>query len=90
MPRKKPLLTPTMLKILARHASGLKLTEVAEEIFISYSAVTNAMLDARRRVGVGTIPALVMQAHALGYLSHPTGPDRQVFPLDPTDQQEDS
>lgn len=86
MPRTKPILTPTMVKILARHASGLKLTEVADEIYISYSAITNAMLEARRRTGSGTIAGLVMRAHDLGFLSHPTGPDQQVFPLDPTDQ----
>lgn len=83
--RNKPILTPTMVQILARHASGLNLSEVAEDIFISYSWVTNAMSEARKRLGVNSNAALVIQAHDLGYLSHPTGPDRQVFPLQPTD-----
>lgn len=85
MSRKRAKLTPTMIKILARHASGLTFKEVAREVYISYSAVTNMMNEARSRTGAGTNAALVMYAHDLGYLSHPTGPDRQVFPLQPTD-----
>jgi len=83
MPRKKPLITPTQLKILARHASGLSLKEVASECFISYSAVTNYMYDIRFRLGVGSNAAAVMRAHDLGYLTHPTGADHQVFPSHP-------
>lgn len=85
MPRSRPLLTKTMLKILARHASGLTLKEVASEQYISYSAVTNAMYDARQRMEVGSLAGLVMRAHALGYLSHPTGTEQRVFPTQPTD-----
>ena len=81
--RAKPLLTKTMLKILARHASGLSLEEVAKEIFVSYSAVTNAMYDARKRTNTGSNAQLVMYAHSLGYLSHPTGANAQVLILDP-------
>jgi DNA-binding NarL/FixJ family response regulator len=79
----KPILTKTMLKILARHASGLTLRAIASEIFVSYSAVTNTMYEARARTGAKTNAELVMFAHDAGYLSHPTGPDRQVVPLDP-------
>ena len=86
MRKVKPLLTKTMLKILARHASGLSLEEVAKEIFVSYSAVTNAMYEARRRTGTGSNAQLVMYAHSLGFLSHPTGAALQVF-IDPEHQQ---
>ena len=82
---KRSNLTPLMIKILARYASGKKLAEIAKEIYLSYSAVTNTMLEARNRTGLGTNAALVMYAHDLGYLSHPTGPDRQVFPTQPND-----
>lgn len=83
MRKKKPLLTQTMLKILARHASGLSLKEVAREIYVSYSAVTNTMYEARKRTGTKTIAELVMKAHSLGYLSHPTGYDPRVVITDP-------
>jgi DNA-binding NarL/FixJ family response regulator len=86
--RKRPLFTPSMLKILARHASGLSLKDVAREIYVSYSAVTNTMYDARKRVGVDSNAALVIRAHSLGLLSHPTGPDQQVFVLNPIDEQD--
>lgn len=83
MRKQKPLLTKAMLKILAMHASGHSLKDVARRIFVSYSAVTNTMYEARKRTETKTIAELVMKAHSLGYLSHPTGPDRQVFVLDP-------
>jgi DNA-binding CsgD family transcriptional regulator len=80
---KKSTLTPSMLKILALHASGLSLKEVAKKIFVSYSAVTNTMYEARKRTGATTIPQLTMLAHDLGYLSHPTGQGNLVIVLDP-------
>lgn len=84
MPRRnRPLLTKTMVKVLARHASGLTLKEVAEEQYVTYSAVTNIIYDAKDRLEADTIAALVMKAHALGYLSHPTGAEDQVFPILP-------
>jgi DNA-binding CsgD family transcriptional regulator len=81
--KQKPLLTPTMTKILARHASNLYLKEVAKEQYISYSAVTNNMYQARKRLEVQTMAALVAKATALGYLTQATGPDHQVFPSQP-------
>ena len=86
MRKPRPLLTKTMLKILARHASGLTLKQVAAEIYVSYSAVTNAVYEARKRTGTETIAELVMKAHSLGYLSHPTGPDHQVFVVEPQNE----
>jgi DNA-binding NarL/FixJ family response regulator len=85
MRKPKPFLTKTMLKILSRHASGLNLKEVAKEIFVSYSAVTNTVYEAKQRTETKTIAELVMKAHSLGYLSHPTGPDATVVVLDPID-----
>lgn len=83
MPREKPLLTKTMLKILALHASGLSLKKIAKNIYVSYSAVTNTMYEARKRTDTHTIAELVMKAHSLGYLSHPTGPDQSICVLTP-------
>lgn len=74
-----------MTKILALHASGLTLKEVAKKIFVSYSAVTNMMYDARQRMEAETTAELIMRAHDLGYLSHPTGAEHTVFPLNPMD-----
>lgn len=85
MARVKPLLTASMVKILALHASGKTLKEVAKQIFVSYSAVTNTMYDARERTGTETTAQLVMLAHDLGYLSHPTGPEKLVFATNPSD-----
>jgi DNA-binding NarL/FixJ family response regulator len=81
MARTKPLLTQSMVKILARHASGLSLKEVAQEIYVSYSAVTNTLYDARDRTGCKTNTQLTMFAHKHGFLSGPTGPSDQVFPV---------
>jgi DNA-binding NarL/FixJ family response regulator len=86
--RRKPLLTATMTKVLARHASGLTLQDVAKELYLSYSAVTNNMYQARKRLGVSTMAGLVARAHALGYLTTATGPDLAVFPTQPSDLQD--
>lgn len=85
MARVKPTLTPSMVKILAHHASGLTLKEVARKIFVSYSAVTNTLYDARIRTGTKTNTQLTILAHDLGYLSKPTGPDAMVFVTQPSD-----
>lgn len=86
MRRAKSNLTKRMLEILSLHASGLTLKQVAAKIFVSYSAVTNTMYEARKRTGTSTIPELVMLAHDQGYLSHPTGPDSQVLVLNPMEK----
>lgn len=77
------LLTPLMLKILSRHASGRELKDVATDIYVSYSCVTNNVYKAKKRTNTHTLAELVMLAHSLGYLSHPTGPDLTVVALDP-------
>jgi DNA-binding NarL/FixJ family response regulator len=87
MRKEKPILTKRMLEILAMHASGLTLKEVARKIFVSYSAVTNSVYDARKRTDTDTIAELVMKAHSLGYLSHPTGSPAQVLVLNPFENQ---
>ena len=67
----KNQLTPRMADILARHASGLNMRQVATEMFLSYSSVANTVQDIRKRLGANTLAACVIRAHQLGYLSDP-------------------
>jgi DNA-binding NarL/FixJ family response regulator len=72
-------LTPQMVSFLAAHASGRTLTAVAMEMHYSYSNVRNTLDEAKSRLGCNTLAAAVMRAHALGYLTHPTGAEQRVF-----------
>ena len=71
-----------MLEILAQHASGYRLKEIAGRVYLSYPRVTGIAGEAKRELGVQTLAGAVIRAHALGYLSHPTGPEGRVFPTE--------
>ena len=73
-----------MVEILAQHASGYRLKEIAGRVYLSYPRVTGIAGEAKRELGVKTLAGAVLRAHKLGYLSHPTGPELRVFPLDPS------
>lgn len=75
-------LTPTQLDLLAGAASGESLTQVAVRIHVSPSHAYNEMQRVKRVLRAKTIPACVMRAHALGLLSHPTGAELAVFPVE--------
>ena len=81
MRKEKPPLTKTMLKIIALHASGHSLTEIAKKIYVSYSAVTNIMYDARARTKTATNAQLVMKAHSLDLISGLTNGEVFVLPV---------
>lgn len=72
-----------MQRLLAGHANGRQLKEMADDTYTSYSNVTNAMHEAKRRLGARNLAQAVMRAHGLGYVSHPTGPELHVFPTFP-------
>jgi hypothetical protein len=75
-------MTPMMLRILALHASGYQLKEIVGMVYLSYPRITGIAGDAKRGFGTRTLAGACAQAHALGYLSHPTGPDGSVVVLD--------
>lgn len=74
-------LSPLMQNILALNASDMRNGQIAERLHISYSTVINTLAESRDRLGVVTIGAAIMRAHAMGYLSHPTGADAGVIVL---------
>ena len=82
-------LTPRMVEILARHASGLNMRQVAAEMFLSYSSVANTVQEIRKRLKANTLAACVIRAYNLGYL---TLPDSRgvVRPLEPHSPSEPS
>ena len=81
--RKDPKqLTALEVKVLALSASGLNYREIAQALYMSYSAVCDRAYSVKQKLGVDTLTAAAMRAHALGYLSHPTGPDLTVVALD--------
>lgn len=60
-----------MREILARHASGLNLTDTAHEMHISVSAAHNYIAVIKRRLGSRTIAGCVLKAYLMGYLTTP-------------------
>lgn len=71
-----------MVRILAEHASGHRLKELTTVVYLSYPRITGIAGEAKRALGTQTLAGAVLRAHQLGYLSHPTGPELRVFPLD--------
>jgi DNA-binding NarL/FixJ family response regulator len=80
-----PQLNDKQIDILARHASGRSIKRVALDLHYSPGYVNNVVQQIKSALHVRTLAACVMRAHALGYLSHPTGPDGTVVPLDVND-----
>lgn len=60
-----------MARILAGHASGLTLGQVALELYVSYSCVANTVQDIKKLLKAKTLAECVMKAHKLGYISDP-------------------
>lgn len=70
-----------MRELLAGVANGERLQLMADQRYISFSAVYNNLAEAKMRLGARTLPHAVVLAIGKGFLSLPTGPDMQVFPL---------
>ena len=79
----RPLLSPLMQRLLAGVANGKQLKTMASEQFVSYSTATNTVHEAKKRLKARHLAHAVMIAHALGYLSHPTGSENLVLPTLP-------
>ena len=83
MKKQRPLLSPLMQTLLAGHANGQQLKEMAADKYVSYSTATNTVYEAKKRLEAKNLAQAVVKAIGKGYLSMPTGPDLQVFPLSP-------
>jgi DNA-binding NarL/FixJ family response regulator len=78
---KSPTLSPRMRELLAGVGNGERLQVMADQRYISFSAVHNHLQEAKTRLGAKTLPQAVVLAIGKGFLSLPTGPDMRVFPL---------
>jgi DNA-binding CsgD family transcriptional regulator len=74
-------LTQTQLKLLALVSSGYSLADAGRSMHFSRSHAYNEIQRVKSELGVVSLPALCMRAHALGLLSHPTGADMSVVML---------
>lgn len=72
-------LSPLMVKLLAGHANGKQLKEMAKEQYVSYSTATNTIYEAKKRLNATNLAQCIVKAQHLGFLSHPTGADSEVF-----------
>lgn len=70
-----------MRELLAGVGNGERLQEMADQRYISFSAVHNHLHEAKARLGAKTLSNAVVLAIGKGYLSLPTGADMRVFPL---------
>lgn len=70
-----------MRELLAGVGNGEKLQLMADQRYISFSAVHNHLHEAKTRLNAKTLSHAVVLAIGKGFLSLPTGADLQVFPL---------
>jgi DNA-binding NarL/FixJ family response regulator len=83
MRKERALLSPLMQTLLAGYANGKQLKEMAEDRYVSYSTATNTVYTAKQRLEAKNLAHAIVKSIGLGYLSSPTGPDLQVFPVLP-------
>ncbi len=60
-----------MSRVLALHASGASLTEIAEMEHISARQIDNTSLQIRRRLPARNLAQAVLMAHKFGYITLP-------------------
>jgi DNA-binding NarL/FixJ family response regulator len=77
----KPKLSALMVNLLAGHANGKQVKEMAKDRYVSYSSATQTVAEAKKRLEARSLAHAIIRAQGLGFLSHPTGPDLFVFPL---------
>lgn len=77
----KPQLSPLMIHLLAGHANGKQLKEMAKERYVSYSTATNTIYEAKKRLSAKNLAQCVIKAQGYGYISHPTGSELHVVCL---------
>ena len=76
--RRSASLTETQVQLLALVSSGYSLADAGRKMHFSRSHAYNEIQQVKAELGVASITALAMRAHALGFLSHPTGADMAV------------
>lgn len=72
-----------MVQLIAGHANGKQLKEIARDRYVSYSSATQTAAEAKRRLGATSLANAVVRAQGFGYLSFPTGPDMTICILEP-------
>lgn len=77
----RPKLSSLMVTLLAGHANGKQVKEMAKERYVSYSSATQTVAEAKKRLEARSLAHAIVRAQAMGFLSHPTGADMHVFPL---------
>lgn len=77
----KPKLSLLMLTLLAGHANGKQVKEMAKERYVSYSSATQTVAEAKKRLQARSLAHAIVRAQGMNFLSQPTGPDMHVFPL---------
>lgn len=77
----KPKLSLLMLTLLAGHANGKQVKEMAKERYVSYSSATQTVAEAKKRLQARSLAHAIVRAQGMSFLSQPTGPDMHVFPL---------
>jgi len=78
----RPKLSKLMVNLLAGHANGKQIKELALDRFVSYSSATQTVSEAKKRLRARSLAHAIIRAQGFGFLSHPTGADFKVFPLD--------
>jgi len=77
----RPKLSPLMVNLLAGHANGKQVKEMARDRYVSYSSATQTVAEAKKRLSARSLAHAIVRAQGLGFLSQPTGPDLYVFPV---------
>lgn len=77
----RPKLSVLMVTLLAGHANGKQVKEMAKERYVSYSSATQTVAEAKKRLQARSLAHAIVRAQGLGFLSQPTGSDMHVFPL---------
>lgn len=75
----RPKLSPLMVNLLAGHANGKQVKEMARDRYVSYSSATQTVAEAKKRLKARSLAHAIIRAQGLGFLSQPTGPDLHVF-----------
>jgi len=79
--QQKPKLSVLMVNLLAGHANGKQIKEMAKDRYVSYSSATQTVAEAKKRLNARSLAHAVVRAQGLGFLSFPTGSDLYVYPL---------
>ena len=77
----RPKLSVLMVTLLAGHANGKQVKEMAKERYVSYSSATQTVAEAKKRLQARSLAHAIVRAQGLGFISQPTGAELHVYPL---------